>query len=108
MKLSGLSEQFKSFTAELRTRQYYAGDVNRSSSLAGVLMDFIFLRALVFVAAFFIILYLSGQPTFSFVTSIALTLVFSMILHNRRKKYTKQNALRSAKTSQGSIWQIAC
>jgi|GEM_PF-2878707 len=89
MNLSRLNTHFKSFTTELRTRQYYAGDINRSSSLAGVLMDFIFLRALVFAIGFFLILYISGQSTFSFVASIALTLILSMILHKRSQAIYK-------------------
>jgi multisubunit Na+/H+ antiporter MnhG subunit len=89
MILSRMNEQFKSFAAELRIRQYYAGDINRSSSLPGMLLDFVFLRVLVFVAVYLIILYISRQPVFSFVTSLALTLILSMILHKRGKAIYK-------------------
>lgn len=85
MILSRLNKQYKSFAAELKIRQYYASDVNQSSSLAGMLIDFIFLRLLIFVASYLLILYISEQSVFSFVTSISMTLILSMILHKRGK-----------------------
>jgi len=89
MGLQNIRDLIHSYTSELRIRQYYLSDIKHSRSIAGLFIDFLFFRAIIMITVYIIVIYKTREPTFSFVTALATTIILTMLESKRKNRLYK-------------------